>query len=73
MRWKHKLEQVIGCMQLSSGEASKLSGQLQWGSQHIFRRLGRAMIRPIYAQIRSRRPNFNTNSELMIALEWWHE
>ena len=33
-----------------SGDAQKLAGRLSWSTQRLFRRLGRAMLRPIYAQ-----------------------
>lgn len=56
---------------LVSGEASKMSGQLQWASQSVFKRMGRALLRPIYAQIRARSP-FVTQ-ELELSLRWFRE
>ena len=46
-RWSDKIEEALLNNRLTSGEASKLSGQLQWSSSHQFHRVGRAMIRPI--------------------------
>ena len=46
-RWLQLIHQALRDDALVGGEASKLSGELQWGIQHAFRRLGRAMIRPI--------------------------
>lgn len=56
---------------MTGGEASKLSGALQWSTQFIFRRLGRALIVPIFKQIRSR--SSRIGAELDLALRWWHE
>ncbi len=56
-----KVEKYIACIRaalasgyLSAGEASKLAGRLTWTTQHLFFRVGRAMLRPILAQKRSR-------------------
>ena len=35
---------------LSSGEAVKLAGRLMFSTQHLFHRMGRALIKPVYAQ-----------------------
>ena len=35
---------------LHKGAAQKLAGRLNWSTQRMFHRLGRAMIRPIYDQ-----------------------
>ena len=37
---------------LLPGQASKLAGALNWASQHMFKRLGRALIYPLYRQQR---------------------
>ena len=39
---------------LTSGDAQKLAGRLNWTVQHLFNRLGRAMLRPIFRQKFSR-------------------
>jgi len=39
---------------LMAGDAQKLAGRLNWSTQHLFQRLGRAMLRPIYQQKYSR-------------------
>ena len=68
-KWLAKIDVVLAVGQLTSGEASKLSGHLQWAAQNAFRRLGRAMLRPIIRQIRSR--NSAIGQELRLALMWW--
>lgn len=54
---------------LSAGDASKLAGKLQWASQHMFRRFGRGMLRPIFDQCKSRRGALSET--LRDALRWW--
>ncbi len=46
-QWSHVIVEALRARRLCGGEASKLSGRLQWGGQRIFRKLGRAMLRPI--------------------------
>ena len=54
---------------LRRGCASKLAGRLQWSTQFLFHRLGRAMIRPIFAQIHGW--SSTVGSDLREALSWW--
>ena len=46
-KWTSQIESYLDVKRLTEGESSKLSGALQWGSQKIFNRLGRAMLRPL--------------------------
>jgi len=54
---------------LAPGDASKLAGKLQWACQHMFHKLGRAMLRPLYDQIRRR--TGKVDAELRAVLVWW--
>ena len=56
-----------GC--LMPGIAGKLAGKLSWGCSLIFRRMGRAMLRPIFDQKSLR--SGNVCFELRRALLWW--
>ena len=47
IKWVAAIDRALETVSLCGGEASKLSGQLQWAAQHAFKRLGRAMLRPI--------------------------
>ena len=71
--WIMRIQASMSDLSMSSGEASKLSGALQWASQASFRRVGRAMLRPLINHIHSRLPVFDASSELMLALRWWSE
>ena len=47
LKWVARIEDVLRKKVLHSGWAGKLAGQLAWASQVLFRRLGRAMLRPL--------------------------
>ena len=54
---------------LHAGAAEKLAGRLTWATQFMFYKLGRAMIRPIYDQKRSKTGTISR--QLRAALQWW--
>jgi len=68
-KWIDSIKLAFKSKQLSGGEASSLAGKLSWASQHIFRKLGRAMLCPIFAQIR--RSSSEVGEELAKVLSWW--
>ena len=70
-KWCTTIDRCIDERALESGLASKLSGQLQWGTQRLFKRAGRMMVKPIIDQIYSKSPRMRT--ELQLALRWWQE
>ena len=70
-RWTREIEEVLASGRLWPGAASKLAGRLSWGSSAMFRKLGRAMLRPIHDQ-KSRRDG-HMSEELKASLHWWHE
>jgi hypothetical protein len=51
------------------GVAKKLAGRLNWSTQCLFQRVGRAMLRPIYEQKHSR--SGSLRPVLRTALRWW--
>ena len=70
-KWLLRIEMALDAGHLNGGDASHLSGALQWASQAMFKRLGRAMLRPIIRQIDSR--DGRIGRQLRLALEWWLE
>lgn len=52
-KWAKRIASYLEGDRLTGGEAAKLAGALQWASQHAFKRLGRAMIRPIHRCVAS--------------------
>ena len=68
-KWLTAIDNALTSMKLPQGEASKLAGKLSWGCSALFRRFGRAMLRPVFDQV-SRRDG-RVDPELKRALEWW--
>ena len=71
VKWSRWIEDILKRGRLPGGEAGKLAGALQWAAQHSFKRLGRAMIRPIVAQEQKR--TSVVDDQLRLALRWWLE
>ena len=68
-KWQTRLNSHLASGNMRPGEAQKLSGALQWASQSIFKRLGRAMLSPFYAQAKRKRSDMGP--ELQTAVRWW--
>ena len=62
---------AIESMHLDSGSAQKLSGWLMWATRHLFYRVGRAMVKPIYAQKAT--TDGHVGPRLLRALKWWRK
>ena len=69
VKWSACIGDALGSGKLLSGDASKLAGRLSWGCSHMFRRFGRAMLRPLFDQ-RTRRDGA-VDCELRRGLVWW--
>eukprot|EP00959_Pyramimonas_sp_CCMP1952_P250055 5227433-Pyramimonas_sp.AAC.1 len=54
---------------LAPGQVAKLAGGLSWGATHMFHRLGRAMLRPLFKQ--SHAYSARCSPDVDAALEWW--
>ena len=70
-KWGQQLVSALHENRLSQGDASKLAGRLSFAAQNIFRRLGRAMIRPIYRQQYRPLREGRLSQDLTLALQWW--
>ena len=64
-----KLAGRFSCPCLRVANDISFLGRLGFASQHIFHRLGRALLVPVYKQIRSR--SSTMGKELRMALQWW--
>ena len=71
VKWCSTISAALSSNSLRPGEASKLAGALSWAGQHVFNRLGRAMLLPLYRQKNRRASNMTT--ALRLSLEWWLE
>lgn len=67
-KWIRCVKDALDTGVLRPGEASKLAGRLQWACQHMFNRLGRAMLRAIYDQQRCRLLPLLCSREKCVAL-----
>ena len=70
-KWLSKISAILQQNCLHPGEASKLSGALNWASQQSFKKLGRGMLIPIRRQIWAKTSDLN--KELELALKWFAE
>ena len=70
-RWIESIDQALSSKHLVPGASSKLVGKLAWGGSHLFNRVGRAMLRPLFDQ-KSRRDG-QVDFELHAALRWWKD
>ena len=68
-KWSCVLQHVLHSRVFLPGAASKLAGKLSWGGSVLFRRLGRAMLRPIFDQ--KTRSDGHVSPDLARALQWW--
>ena len=60
---------ALASCEMCPGIARKLSGRLSWASQFMFRRLGRAMLRPLFQRAHS--SECRIEEPLRVALSWW--
>ena len=69
MKWIASSSVARGTGLLSAGDSQKLVGRLTWAQTHMFHRVGRAMLRPIFEQSWTRIGRFS--KVLRAALLWW--
>lgn len=70
-KWLERVRAALAAEELTAGAASKLAGALSWGASHQFRRLGRAMLRPLFAHAHGR--SAKLSADAMCCLRWWAE
>ena len=68
-KWCSRIDAALSSGLLAPGDAAKLAGRLSWGCSQLFRRFGRALLRPLFDQC-SRRDG-KVDVELRRALGWW--
>ena len=71
--WPQCVENSLKVGRLSAGEASKLAGRLSFAAQHTFRKLGRAMLRPLFQQEHAPLRGGRLGDSLKLALRWWKQ
>ena len=68
-RWQARISKALEADSLTPGECSKLVGALSWAGSAMFRRIGRALLRPLYSHSHGRRARLSEDTRL--ALRWW--
>ena len=68
-KWLRQIDDAIVSLHLDAGSAQKLAGRLNFATQHLFHRLGRAMIKPVYAQKTT--GTGKVGPRLLESLKWW--
>ena len=69
-KWLDCIKEALSSNCLTPGQASKLAGRLSWSCQHLFNRLGRAKLGPLFRQKYAVKP-WRLSDELRCALFWW--
>ena len=70
-KWSLLLKKVRNDKVLGTGEAGRLAGRLAFAAQYVFMRLGRAMLRPFFAQQYSPLAGSRIGPLLALAIDWW--
>ena len=68
-KWLHTIDEAIRRSTMDAGVAQKLSGRLMWATQLLFHRVGRAMVKAIFAQKLSK--DGSIGPRLRRSLLWW--
>ena len=68
-KWLSQIKLAIETGNLDPGASQKLAGRLTWSTQFLFHKLGRAMIKPVYAHKVAQ--GGVVGKWLMQALKWW--
>jgi len=68
-KWAAQISGAVESLHCDSGTAQKLAGRLNFATQHLFHKLGKAMIKPIYAQKTT--GSGRVGPRLLEALKWW--
>ena len=72
-KWAGVLKNVLHDKVMAPGDASKMAGRLSFASQHMFLKLGRAMLRPFFAQQYAPPKGQKAGGDLITACKWWIE
>ena len=70
-KWLRQVIEALNTGRLRRRGAEKLAGRLGFTAQNAFRRLGRAMLRPLYQQQYFPLRNGAMHPLLVLGLKWW--
>ena len=69
-KWIKIIEEALTSGHFTPAQAGKLAGALCWAASHMFKRSGRAMLRPLFNHCRGKTSTFKVMSPLSLALRW---
>ena len=70
-KWAKQIRVNLDLGRMSAREAEVTAGRLGFAAQNSFRRLGRAMLQPIYRQANAPLPGNKLSKQLIEGLGWW--
>ena len=70
-KWLNVIRKATESSTLSAGDAGKLAGGLGFACQYTFKGLGRAIVRPLFAQQYKPLRHGRASPLLKLALRWW--
>ena len=70
-RWARMLEAVVATGVMDPGQASKIAGRLSFAVTASAGKVGRAFVRPFFAQAHDPLPGNRASPQLMRACEWF--
>ena len=70
-KWIDALHTVQKEKKMAPGDASKMAGRLSFAAQHMYMKIGRAMLKPFFSQQYSPPRGVKANGELLSACKWW--
>ena len=68
-KWKSEIDEILAAKHLTAGVGKTMAGRLSWSAQHVFHRLGRAMLKPLYNIGRG----VTWSSAVESSLFWWQQ
>ena len=72
-KWLEDVDAALAEGKLTSGRAAKLAGRLSFAAQHTFKRLGRAMLTPLFQQEHAPLKGARFCKKLHLSLQWWRQ
>ena len=70
-QWQETIETALRSGILSMADATKLAGRLTWACTALVSRVGRAQLKPVYAQANRPLPSGRVSPWLARSLAWW--
>ena len=70
-KWVLLIENLLVANCMSKREADRLAGRLSFASQNLFYKLGRAMLRPLFAHKSKTHNRCSLGASAQLGMQWW--